>query len=164
MGRLGSVLALAVVALVACASDGSPSGPDRTVGVYEGIIRWSLSDEPAPPTQSKPPVVYVVTVDGDSLSPGAQTDVVRDLKDDVTVRFADHRAEAIDDRAPGDPVRDGGVLLLIGAVVHGTGPLAVDLTVYRSASAERPTRVRLEQRAEDWTVTAAAPIGSTATT
>lgn len=157
--RRGRALVIALVALTACSSSGgSPPTPvDRTVDVYEGIVRWTIGGLPSPPTTGveKLPIVYVIAVDGDPIAADSQVEIVRDLKDDATVRFADQRDEAIDDGVEGEPVRDGGILVLVGPVEDGTVPVDVDITLYRTASDERPMRLRLERRGEDWVVATA---------
>lgn len=168
--RLGGVLAgaLAIVSLVACSSDGGASPPpvDRTAGVYEGIVRWAIDQEPPAPSDhpDKLPVVYVVSVDGEPLGADSQVTIVRELKDEAKVRMADRRDEAIDAGVDDKPVRDAGVLLLVGPVPAGSGPVEVPVTVYRDAVDERALQLRLDPSGAGWVVTSVTVTKVTTTT
>jgi hypothetical protein len=132
------------LALGACSSDKPGVKPLKTADAYVAAIRWYLDENPQPtPTSDEPApdplIVYVAPDSGKAISSVAQANVVEDmadLKDVVTVRFADVRDDALDTDAENQPVKDGGVLLLVGEVQQGPPPVDVDVSVYRDANDE----------------------------
>lgn len=83
-----------------------------------------------PPDDDKLPVVYVVAVGENGIGAGLQADVASALLDDIDVRFADERSEAVDDSEEGAPVIDGGVLMLVGDVPDQAEPVSIAVEVY----------------------------------
>jgi len=68
--------------------------------------------------------VFVEAVDDAVIPLSVQIDVVNRLEETLAVRFIDSRQEAIDTALPGDPVRDGGILVGLGAIVDIEKPPA----------------------------------------
>ncbi len=63
--------------------------------------------------------------DGYVIDLAVQARVVTALETVARVRFIDHRAEAIDEDQPGQPVREGGLLVGLGPIVGGTAQRTV---------------------------------------
>ena len=76
------------------------------------------------------PVVFVVAGDGATIDVGVQADVAADTVDWATVRFADDIADTFDPDIEGEPVRDDGVLLLIGPMPEPARSVELDLVRY----------------------------------
>lgn len=122
---------LVLVGVVACGDEGNKSA-ERAVAVVEATIRHVASEHP--PAEGAEagdlPVVYVVSVGEETLSAGIQADVVSNLRDEIEVRFADAREEAIDETAPTAPVKDGGVLVVLGEIPKLGNPAVVPVEIY----------------------------------
>ncbi|MCU1395067.1 MAG: hypothetical protein JWM34_3495 [Ilumatobacteraceae bacterium] len=144
-GRWGGVLgpvagAIGISLLVpACSSDSAGAASVKTADAYSAAIRWYLGSVSAttPTTAgSGPLVVYVAPENGKAINSEAQASVVKDMSqmsDVVTVRFADIRDDALETNVEDMPVKNDGVLLLVGEVRESAPPVEVDVDVYRSA-------------------------------
>ena len=88
----------------------------RDAQVYVVTIRDVVAEEPPPADPDVLPVVYVIGVGEDDIAADIQADVAAELKDEVDVRFADARAEAVLADEDEVPVRDHGVLVAVGAL------------------------------------------------
>jgi hypothetical protein len=141
-GPLLIATALSAVLAPACSSDAedphSPSG--RTALAYESAVRSIVAEQQSSPSATAVttdpddrPVVYVVAAEGELIEPDVQAEVAEKLVDDIDVRFADARDEAVESDEPDEPVRSGGVLLVVGDLPEGTG--SFDLVVERYVSA-----------------------------
>jgi len=156
------VLARVLVALVALGGCSTASGDDgdvRTAGIYEAALRWALMEEGLQPTEDGDlPVVYVVASDGDPAPPEVQVEVVRNLMEEANLRFTDLRDDALQTDEEGQPVKDDGLLVLVG-MVPAEG-LLVDLAVglYHSEEERRPFVLRLAGSGARWNVTNAQPV------
>lgn len=110
-----AVLCIGVMAgAFACAGetpDVSPAG-----AVYGAVLAEVLAEEPLVATSPGVlPVLYVAPLDKRyPIDLGDQAKVLERLRSDADVRFVDDRAEAIDDKRPERPVRDGAVLVELG--------------------------------------------------
>lgn len=142
-GRRGVSLIVAVnvvLFLAACTSDSAGVKPLTTGDAYSAAINWYVDSLPAPPPTTGgeapgPVIVYVVSESGKSINSQAQASVVADFadrKDDVTVRFLDLRDDALDLDIDKQPVKDGGVLLLVGEVEERPPPVNLDVVVYHN--------------------------------
>jgi len=80
------------------------------------------------------PIVYVVRTGEHELSAGVQADVAAALRDHIDVRFADAREEALDESEPEAPVRDGGVLMLVGDLPEQSEPASLAVEIYYAAN------------------------------
>jgi hypothetical protein len=150
-------LAVVLVAAGVVGCDGSdPEAMSRDAQVYVVTIRDVVAEEPPPADPDVLPVVYVIGVGEDDIAADIQADVAAELKDEVDVRFADARAEALladDDEVP---VRDHGVLVAVGALAPESDEDAVDVEVevYRSeADWSRVVLTVGRQSSSQWAVT-----------
>jgi hypothetical protein len=153
----------ALVGVTACGSDDNGPISIKTSDAYSAAIRWYLdSVEATPPTTaagdgSGPLIVYVAPESGKAIDSQAQASVVAemaDMTDRVTVRFADVRDDALDMEVPDLPVKDDGVLLIVGAVTEGPPPVDVDVAVYRNADDEHTFTMRITTAGDSFRATA----------
>lgn len=127
-----------------CSSASTADHTVSTADAYSAAIRWYLDsvDTPTPAdtvgtAPTGPVVVYVAPASGKAINSQAQASVVRemsDMTDVVTVRFADARDDALQIDVEAMPVKDDGVLLLVGEVPNSTAPVAVKVAVYHDAT------------------------------
>ena len=151
------MLAVVLVAAGVAGCDGSKREEmSRDAQVYVVTIRDVVAEEPPPADPDVLPVVYVIGVGEEDIAADIQADVAAELKDEVDVRFADARAEAVladDDEVP---VRDHGLLLAVGALAPESDADAVDVEVevYRSeADWSRVVLTVGRRSSSQWTVT-----------
>ncbi len=149
-GLVGALGLVATLSVAACSeSDPVEEGTARDAAVVEQIVR-ELADESAEPEDL--PVVYVVGADG-TISIEVQAGVAAALVEEIDVRFADERIEAIDESVDERPVRGDGVLLVVQDIpVEGE---AIDVPVDRYVTFDDGQRmvVSLEFVDPDWVVT-----------
>jgi len=138
--------ALAATTFVAC--NGSSSTSDGTTPAGEPIVtevgpadaltalvRWQVDEtEPVLDEDGEPvlPVMYVVSETGGTIDVGVQAAVVEQTVDDAVVRFADERAEAIDDELEDEPVKDDGVLLMVAELPDAAPSVSLAVVRYRN--------------------------------
>ena len=133
----GAPALLAVVALVALGACGSDDATaTRTVGPADAItaaVAWQ-ADEQAPVLdddgEEQLPVIFVVAEPGSTVDVGVQADVAAATVDWATVRFADDVADTFDPDLEGEPVRDDGVMLLIGPMPDPARTVELGLVRY----------------------------------
>lgn len=140
----GLLLAAGIaLAVGACGDDDTPDDPVETIGstlpanddaaiVTAAVRAVSRAGVPAD-DPDRTPVVYVVSVAEGGISAGVQADVVSQLRDEVDVRFADERTEAIEESDPAAPVPDEGVLVVLGDIADTGRPVVVTVEIYRNA-------------------------------
>jgi hypothetical protein len=145
-------LALVGVAslLLSCGEATAIEGTARRSAVIEQLIREIVGDEPVEPETG--PVVYVLGVDG-TISIEVQASVAASLVDDIDVRFADERSEAIVEVSDEQVVRDDGILLVIGDIPEEGRTIDVEVERYRSLDDRDRVVVSLRWRDPEWTVT-----------
>jgi hypothetical protein len=145
-GRSAPLLLLAAgfgLALGACGDDDTTDDPtvettgstlpaNDDVAIVTAAIRQVSSRGVPADDPDRTPVVYVVSVAEGGISAGIQADVVSQLRDEVDVRFADAREEAIEESDPTAPVPDDGVLLVIGDIAEVGRPVVVAVEIYRN--------------------------------
>jgi hypothetical protein len=151
---LGAVATMAIVAALAagCGSSHADAGePDRSTGILVAVLTWAASQAP-PPSAGSHPVVYVLQTGGDDADAEAQVAVVRELRDAVTVRFADERDEAILTDTEEQPVRDDGVLTTVGAVPAEGDAFDLGVLVYRTAQDQQKVTLAVTKAGKAWTV------------
>ncbi len=125
--------AAVLVALALAGCDGSSdTETSRVAQVYVATIRDVLAEQPAANKPDALPVVYVVGVGEDGIAASVQAEVAADLDDDAVVRFADKRQEAVLEDKDTMPVRDDGVLIVVGEIAPDVDPVKVAVEVYRS--------------------------------
>jgi hypothetical protein len=149
----GRALAWLVV-LAACTSTPQRINTIRAATAYAAVVRWQI-DQPAPVTTTAgKPIVYIARAAGEHIDAGEQADVVAAVKDVAVVRFADIRDEALDVDVDGRPVKDHGVLLLVGPVTESQPPVEVAVEVYRSSTDDESFVVRIDGAKAGFEVTA----------
>lgn len=152
-----AVAGLAPLVVNSCGSDGSPT-TERDADVYAAVIR-ALADEPPDPWRDRTDidderqrVVFAGPLDEEiAISLEVQAAVVEALDDLATIRFVDQRTEAIDDDEEGQPVLEGGMLVLLGTVPAGRSP-SVDAERYLALDDAVQYVVTAEQSDGEWTV------------
>ncbi len=156
--RLAAVAALLVAG--ACSDDDPDTvdGSAREAAVIEAVVR-SVAPEPASTDDDSTPVVYVVAADGREIPIDVQATVAAAFVDEVDLRFADDRSEAVDDGADGVPVLDDGTLVAIGEVPERGSVIEVPVERYVSELDNDVMVVTLRFADPDWTVTSTATVG-----
>lgn len=166
------LLAGAVAFGTACDGDddpGSTSPTDDSVVTEIGrgdaivaLVQWHVGDtEPVVDDAGDEvlPVVYVASDSGDTIDVGLQAAVAERTVDDAVVRFADERAEAIEEGVDGDPVKDDGVLLVLGEMPEPGPSMTFAVTRYRTVDDEETLDVEVTatDTGADVTATPATP-------
>jgi hypothetical protein len=141
---------VAPMAATGCAESSPIEGTARDAAVVEQVIRTVVEPDPTEPEVV--PVVYVVGAES-SISIDVQAAVAAALVDDMDIRFADERAEAIDESLEQAPVRDSGVLLVVGKVPSEGRQIDVLTERYRAADDVANVVVSLRWREPEWSVT-----------
>lgn len=148
-------VACLLVAFASCSSDGGADPNLRTAGIYEAALRWALETGSHPPPDDGDLIaVYVASSDGSSIATEAQLEVVNTMKDDATLRFTDAQADALDEDVEGRPVKDDGVLVIVGPVADRS-PLDLEIEVYRNDVDDRSYVLQMAGAGDNWRVTAA---------
>ena len=99
----------------------------------------------------------MVSESGQAINSQVQASVVADLadrKDEVTVRFAYVRDDALDIDLEGQPVKDDGVLLLVGDVDERPPPVDLDIDVYRNIDDDVAYSMKIHRSGDEITATA----------
>ena len=135
-----------VLAVVLAACEGSIGDGDDAVAVevLTTVVGSVVAGLPPGEDPDARPVVYVLGIGEDGIAAAVQADVAETLVDDVDVRFADERSEALDSGDPAEPVHDGGVLVAVGDIPDSSGDVDVIVEIYRDAhdQAARPLLLR----------------------
>lgn len=150
--------ALTVVAVAAAGTvagcDGSDEGDvSRESEVIIAAVRDVLTEQPPPPEPDELPVVFVVGVGERDIPAVVQAEVTRELDDAAAVRFADERGEAIEEDEEHVPVRDAGVLLVLGEVAGDEDVVQLSVEVYRSDQDWSKRVLTIASGGSEWTVT-----------
>lgn len=144
------VIAGALFAAVsACGSDGDGSQDPPAVTsaeAFTAIIRWEIAEqEPVFDEDGnlELPVMYVASESGATVDIGVQADVVEATADDAVVRFSDASIDSIDEGLEGQPVKDDGVLFVVGAMPSGDARLDVQVRRYVSVDDDKSLRIEI---------------------
>ncbi len=146
-----------VIVLGALVASGCSSGPqaDDTLeaDVYEAMLRWILlhTEDSVESSGDKPRPVFVDNLGPKEIALDIQVELVIRLADDAELRFVDSRGEAIDVNSEDRPVRDGAVLVGLGAV-SDEPPVAVRGEVYLGLDDVLGWRFPLKKTADRWEV------------
>jgi hypothetical protein len=149
-------VACAAVAAVAfavgaagCGSDDAPASSEiDPAAAYTAIVEWQAGEqEPVIDANGdvQLPVIYVASADGETIDVGVQADVAKATVDIATVRFTDDKADAFDDDVGDQPVRENGVMLLVGPMPEPGPNVLVDVTRYSSADRSEPFQLKITQ-------------------
>jgi hypothetical protein len=156
---LGAVATMAVLLALLAGCGGSHADadePDRSTGILVAVLTWAAGQVPAP-SPSSHPIVYVLQTEGAEVDARAQVDVVRTLRDEVTIRFADERDEAILTDAEEQPVRDDGALATVGAIPAEGDAFDLPVLVYRTMEDQRKVTLAVAKAGKAWTVNPKSP-------
>lgn len=144
----GAAVAFAVGA-VGCGSDDAPASSEiDPAAAYTALIEWQAGQqEPVIDDNGdvQLPVIYVASADGETIDVGVQADVAASTVDIATVRFTDDRADAFDGDLDDPPVRENGVMLLVGPMPAPGPNVLVDVTRYSSADRSEPFQLKITQ-------------------
>lgn len=144
-----AAVAAGVLALVGC--DDGTEAPSAAAQVVEAVVLDVAKGVPADADDPDAlPVVYVVSASDEPFSAQVQAAVASAVKDVVDVRFADARAESVDDDQPGRPVRDGGAMVAIGPLVADTAPMVIEVEVYRTEGQFSRRALTFGRTGDDW--------------
>jgi hypothetical protein len=135
------------VGVVACADDPSDGDPNVTpAAAYVALVEWQVSDqEPVLDDDGEVvvPVVFVATDDGSTIDVGVQAEVAEATADWANVRFADQPAETFESGVEGEPVRDDGVMLLVGPLPAAAPSIQLDVVRYVAVDDSEALRVEV---------------------
>ena len=147
--RLVPVLVALVALAAACGGGGSDDADDHDIpGVYIAVIRALAPNS----STVMPKSVYVEALPGTKLSLQDQAAIVKAFGEDTVVRFIDDRNEAVDTKAPGQPVRREGVLLRMNPAAATERGLSIKTTRYLTLDDKQTTCLELEEHKPVWTV------------
>jgi hypothetical protein len=134
-------LALAVGMVVASTGCDDGSGASTATpevaasGAFIAVIDWEVSEyEPMVNEDGdvELPVVYVAPAGGGTIDVGIQAAVVEATVETAIVRFADEAGEALDSDVEGEPVKDDGVLLIVGDMPEPSRTIELGVVRYQS--------------------------------
>lgn len=141
-----AVVALAVGAF-GCGGDEAPASDEiGPAAAYTALVEWQAGEqEPVVDDNGeiRLPVIYIASADGDTIDVGVQADVAESTVDIATVRFTDDKADAFDGDLDDQPVREDGVMLLVGPMPDPGPDVLVDVTRYSSAGRSEPFRLKI---------------------
>jgi len=127
-----------VATFVVTACDSDDAAPTDVVGAADAmtaVVAWQ-ADEQEPVLDDNgeelPPVIFIVADVGATIDVRVQADVAAATADWATVRFADDIADTFNPALDGEPVRDDGVMLLVGPMPDPAQSVEVALVRYRS--------------------------------
>jgi hypothetical protein len=132
--QAGVIALLGVFALASCdGDDATPTDVVQPADAITAAVAWQAGEqEPVLDDKGEalPPVVFVVAGEGTSIDVGVQAAVAAATTDWATVRFADEVAETFDIGLEGEPVRNDGVLLLMGPIPEPARTIDLDVVRY----------------------------------
>lgn len=152
----GAAALLVVIAggmTASCDRDDVDAG-SRQVAVLVLAIRDVVSGQRVGDSGDALPVVYVVGNGEHTVAATVQSDVAAELHDEIDVRFADDRDEAIETDQPDRPVPDSGVLLVVDEIPEDGDPIDVAIEIYRSERDESTVVFTFAEGTSSWAVTA----------
>lgn len=156
---------LLLAALLTACSDEPGTSKEETTEIYSSIIEQLLAERPVTTTTTttgtstdeRPTELVTVFVeplgDGYLIDLAVQAGVVKSLEGMATVRFIDHRAEAIERNEPGEPVKKRGMLVALGPLVRiDDAERTVQVRRYVDEARHEDLIARVTAAGESWTV------------
>jgi hypothetical protein len=143
---VGAVALLGAFALASCDDDETPSDVVGPADAITAVVAWQAGEqEPviADDGEVQLPVFYVVADAGTTIDVGVQADVAESTVDWATVRFADDIADTFDPDLEGEPVRDDGVMLLVGPIPEPARSIELPLVRYTAVDDGEPLVVEI---------------------
>lgn len=119
--------------LSACNDEPTAEGIVEPTDAYTAIVAWQTTEQDPivdDDGEAQLPVIFVVAASGDLINVGVQAAVAEATADEAVVRFADEATDGFDPTADGSPVREGGVMLAIGAIPEPAHSIDVDVDRY----------------------------------
>jgi hypothetical protein len=150
--RAAATCLLFAATITACAGDDGDDDIAREE-VVTAVVRDVVAGLPPGEDPDDRPVVYVLPVGEQEIAATVQADVAEALVDDVDVRFADERAEAVEGDEPNEPVHDDGVLVGVGDLPE-SGPVEVVVEIYRDAREQSRVVYTFGRESSEWRITA----------
>jgi len=148
-----ATLVLSVVA-ASCTSGADDLATDdgRIAAVYGSILDWVLDEEPGRSADEEPDwVLFVASRSEEQVDLDVQVAVVKALEPRVFVRFIDERLEAVEVDDENEPVRDGGLIVGLGAVAEG-GSVEVYVDRYRNTADVEAWLVTVRRAGATWEI------------
>jgi hypothetical protein len=134
---VGAAAVLGMFALASCDDDETADDVVGPADAINAVVAWQAGEqEPVIDDDGEVqlPVIYVVADVGSAIDVGVQADVAESTVDWATVRFADDIADTFDPDLEGEPVRDDGVMLLVGPIPEPAP--SIELTVVRYSAVD----------------------------
>jgi hypothetical protein len=145
------VAVITVVPLTGCDGDDAADGVVGPADAISAIVAWQ-ADEQEPVLDdegtTRLPVIFVVPGDGATIDVGVQADVASAMVDTATVRFADDIGDAFESDVEGEPVRDDGVMLLVGPIPEPRRTISVEVDRYQTVDEWEPLQMEITADSE----------------
>jgi hypothetical protein len=148
------VLATTIVVVVTACAGGGSDASDQDALIYSAVIRAVVAETSHPSINSDTSVFVVAADERSPLALEVQADIVGQLHGLATIRFVDHRAEAIDDASAMRPVNDDGILITLGRISRAADTATVNAVRYVDATDTTAYRVTVGRTNGRWTPTA----------
>jgi hypothetical protein len=143
---VGAVALLVPFALASCDDDETAADVVGPADAIVAVVAWQ-ADEQEPVIgddgEVQLPVIYLVADAGATMDVGVQADVAESTVDWATVRFADDIADTFDPDLEGEPVRDDGVMLLVGPIPEPARSIELALVRYTAHDDGEPFVVEI---------------------
>ena len=160
-----AAMAVAVFALTGCTSDPIPERSTVTPGsAYIAIVQWELGqEEPVLDEEGniEPPVIYLASVLAGTIAVGVQAEVVATIDDSAVIRFADDPRDARDEGLEGEPVKDDGVMIVLGEFEPDQFVVNARISRYKSDADETLWLLKVTATDDGAEVTSAVPVDPT---
>lgn len=142
---VGAAALLGAFAFASCDEE-TPAGVVGPADAITAVVAWQAGEqEPviADDGEVQLPVIYVVADAGTTIDVGEQADVAESTVDWATVRFADDIADTFDPDLEGEPVRDDGVMLLVGPIPEPAASIELPVVRYTAVDDGEPLVVEI---------------------
>ncbi len=143
---VGAVAVLGVFALASCDDDETASDVVGPADAITAVVAWQADEQDpviADDGEVQLPVIYVVADAGATIDVSVQALVAESTVDWATVRFADDIADTFDPGLEGEPVRDGGVMLLVGPIPEPARTIDLSIVRYTAVDDSEPIVVTI---------------------
>ncbi len=145
-GLVGAVAVLGVFTLASCDDDETEPEVVGPADAITAVVAWQADEqEPviADDGEVQLPVIFVVADAGTTIDVGVQADVAESTVDWATVRFADDIADTFDPDLEGEPVRDDGVMLVVGPIPEPARSIELPVVLYTAVDDGEPLVVEI---------------------
>jgi len=158
-----SGLVIAILAAAGCsdASDTTPKAHEVVpADAFIAVVGWEAEQTDATLDENgdpELPVIYVAPADGGTIDVAVQAAVVEATVDIAIVRFADDVSEALDTDETEEPVKDDGILLIVGDMPEPSNTIQLGVIRYRSLDDDTMLTIEITASTEGATVRSALP-------